>query len=447
MKNYNDKWLERIGRRLADYEEPADDGLWKRIEQDLDAACCRRRARRLFRQRLLVAVAAAVVVGGLFFAIRLDNPTDNMLDPLSPAPAGRTAIVSGKLPDMPADNAVNSTVQTAQTTAREQSADRRIYATAIRTSADTRFAGKSRRTPKPVSADSSARRQTTPLFPENIVHDTHDDSQTTDTTWYAFGRQKAAETSHGRTIINASDLRTDNDAPKWDVAIAMSNNFSTDNASFGGFSPATSIPVRLFGAQPSAANREEAEFQNTYNYIQRNNIGQYTNTHVKHDFPVTYSASFRYRFTDRWAVNIGLSYTRLKSELTSGTTSNYYVTEQRLNFIGVPLSASYTFFDSRFVTLYALAGGSFEKCVSGKDETSLYTDYGSVSRRKKSDISHKPWQFSVMAGAGAQFNITRNYGIFAEPAAAYYFGDDQLDTYRSAHKVNFQLSVGLRLSY
>jgi len=63
------------------------------------------------------------------------------------------------------------------------------------------------------------------------------------------------------------------------------------------------------------------------------------------------------------------------------------------------------------------------------------------------EVHNRPWQYSVDAGLGLQFNITKNYGLFAEPTIAYYINDDDMRTYRNEHDFSFQLAVGLRVSY
>ena len=39
-----------------------------------------------------------------------------------------------------------------------------------------------------------------------------------------------------------------------------------------------------------------------------NNISEQTKTDIEYDFPMTYAAMFRYRITDKWAVDAGVSF-------------------------------------------------------------------------------------------------------------------------------------------
>ena len=84
---------------------------------------------------------------------------------------------------------------------------------------------------------------------------------------------------------------------------------------------------------------------------------------------------------------------------------------------GIPISVSYTFLDTRYLTLYALAGGSIEKCVAATQENAIVAAGNESDKNtfKNEKIDSKPWQGSLNIGAGVQFNITDHYGLFAEP--------------------------------
>ena len=63
----------------------------------------------------------------------------------------------------------------------------------------------------------------------------------------------------------------------------------------------------------------------------------------------------------------------------------------------------------------------------------------------KNDLAEKPWQYSVNAGIGLQFNITKKCGIFAEPKVTRHLESSDLQLRK--HDTEFNLGVGLRLSY
>ena len=146
--------------------------------------------------------------------------------------------------------------------------------------------------------------------------------------------------------------------------------------------------------------------------------------YVHHRQPVRFGLSLRYRLTDRWSVESGLSYTCLSSDITTIINDKTTVTEQRLNYIGLPLNISYELWKSRYFGLYITGGGTIEKCLDAN-----------------------PWQFSLNGAAGAEYKLSNYFSLYAEPGIGYYFKDgSSTPTIYKDHPLNFNLSFGLRLN-
>ena len=154
------------------------------------------------------------------------------------------------------------------------------------------------------------------------------------------------------------------------------------------------------------------------------NLKTHTEQYVHHRQPVRFGLSLRYRLTDRWSVESGLTYTRLSSDITTIVDDEMTVTEQRLNYLGLPLNISYELWRSRYFGLYVTGGGTIEKCL----DASL-------------------WQFSLNGAAGAEYKLTDFFSLYAEPGIGYYFKDgSSTPTIYKDHPLNFNLSFGLRLN-
>lgn len=174
------------------------------------------------------------------------------------------------------------------------------------------------------------------------------------------------------------------------------------------------------------------------------NQGKSVKTEYKHRLPVRVGLNVAYRLTDRLSVESGVSYTRLSSDMKDGTKDNYSSGSQKLDYIGVPLNVKYCAFAYRRLSVYASAGLLTEKCVSGK-ATHEYVISGEKKKRETEDVAAKPWQLSVNAALGAQFDVLRNVGVYVEPGVSYYFDDrSQLSTIYKEKPVNFNLNLGVR---
>lgn len=174
------------------------------------------------------------------------------------------------------------------------------------------------------------------------------------------------------------------------------------------------------------------------------NQGKSVKTEYKHRLPVRVGLNVAYRLTDRLSVESGVSYTRLSSDMKDGTKDNYSSGSQKLDYIGVPLNVKYRAFGYRRLSVYASAGLLTEKCVSGKT-THEYVISGEKKKHEAEDVAAKPWQLSVNAALGAQFDVLRNVGVYVEPGVSYYFDDrSPLSTIYKEKPLNFNLNMGVR---
>lgn len=174
------------------------------------------------------------------------------------------------------------------------------------------------------------------------------------------------------------------------------------------------------------------------------NQGKSVKTEYKHRLPVRVGLNVAYRLTDRLSVESGVSYTRLSSDMKDGTKNNYSSSSQKLDYIGVPLNVKYRAFGYRRLSVYTSAGLLTEKCVSGKT-THEYVISGEKKKHEAEDVAAKPWQLSVNAALGAQFDVLRNVGVYVEPGVSYYFDDrSPLSTIYKEKPLNFNLNLGVR---
>ena len=149
-----------------------------------------------------------------------------------------------------------------------------------------------------------------------------------------------------------------------------------------------------------------------------------TDHYVHHRQPVRFGLSLRYRISDRWSVESGLSYTRLSSDITTLVDGVSTTEEQRLNYIGVPLNVGYQLWGNRRFSVYVLAGGIVEKMLDAS-----------------------PWQFSLNGAAGVEYMFNRQFSIYAEPGFGYYFPDgSSIHTIYQDRRLNLNLGFGLRMN-
>lgn len=150
-------------------------------------------------------------------------------------------------------------------------------------------------------------------------------------------------------------------------------------------------------------------------------------TDTRHHRPVRMSLTFHMPLGGIFGVETGASYTLLRSTVTttSGSTVNRNI--QTLKYFGIPLNLTAGLYGNDWCRLYLSGGGMAEKCVSGEI---------------------KPLLWSLNAAAGAQINLGRSLGIYAEPGLSYHFDDGSpVRTIYKDRPLDFMMTLGARMSF
>lgn len=157
----------------------------------------------------------------------------------------------------------------------------------------------------------------------------------------------------------------------------------------------------------------------------------------RHRIPLTVGLSLRKRFTDAFALESGLSYTFLYSDIRqSGIKSD--AGSQQIHYLGIPLKANYTFYTKDRFSLYLSGGALFEYILSARRRM--------MNETRALDINR--WQFSLNASLGAEMKLFRPVSLYLEPGLGYYFDNgSSVPTIRTERPWMFGLQLGLRFSY
>ena len=184
--------------------------------------------------------------------------------------------------------------------------------------------------------------------------------------------------------------------------------------------------------------------------IALNNANQPGNDEIvrmsHHQMPITWSLALRYKLTDRFGLETGLSYSRLTSDFEMGADGNTINEQQTLHYLGIPVKGIYNIYNKNAWNLYGSLGLTTEVPLYAPLNTSYYL-HGVMKATDKSHI-HAPWQWSVGTGLGLQYNFTPRIGLFAEPSLQYYIPTgSSIETYRTEHPFTFTLPLGIRFTW
>ena len=227
---------------------------------------------------------------------------------------------------------------------------------------------------------------------------------------------------------------------KWSLGLLSGQFSSNSTQQVSGYAMMNGDPM------DATVDSEGNYTEDPLNNIIVGNQEKQVETKIRHKTPVRMGVSLYYPLGNRWAVNTGITYTKLSSELVSGSAAYRYNSRQQLHYIGVPLQLNYTIWSAGRLTTYANMGVHVEKVVYG----TLKTDYIVDSVLQESTlekIRSKTIQTSLNAGLGVNYSITDHVGIYFEPGIRYHFDDKStVYTIYKDKPLNFNVQFGLRLN-
>lgn len=169
-----------------------------------------------------------------------------------------------------------------------------------------------------------------------------------------------------------------------------------------------------------------------------------------HKMPVKLGLTARYAFTNLLGIETGLTYSLLQSDIKRGsesTTGAWSNSEQTLHYLGVPLNLTFDFLNTRYVNIYAAAGGMMEFGVKGSIKTTDHLN-NSMTSTHQNAITPKGLLWSVNATAGVQVNVLPSLGIYVEPGMSHHFKNGKQPRSSYTDKpTNFALGFGLRYTF
>ena len=156
-----------------------------------------------------------------------------------------------------------------------------------------------------------------------------------------------------------------------------------------------------------------------------------------HDHPISFGLTLSYPLTNRWTLSTGLVYTRLNSQLVNVLSGTPITTDQRLDYLGVPLNVQYHVLKGKGWKAYASAGTQLDWNIKAKRNTE------GVDVNARND--HPQW--SLAGGIGVEYDIIPLVGIYAEPGLRYFLkNNSKVDNFFKDQPFNWTLQIGIRLN-
>lgn len=446
----NDKWLNDLRDRMADYREPAPEDLWDDIARELDRASIPTVPAvpvvPLWVRR--AAVAAMLVLALTLGYTRLSRdaaPAPDLLPDLLAEVTGVEATGA----DMADESALAAhDVPKVGISGKRVAAPARGKMRMQTETAESILAAKRDGTPAATFAESADETPSALGSGENeAVESSVGNSAESRAETAAEARRGYAATG-GRRLPAA-----DSEHAAKRTASGERGRLTADVYLSGLAAGASDSQHSVSGAMMVSADRYRSEagmvdpLDDPLTVVMLYNRNAPVDTEIRHRQPLRFGFSLRCMITPAIGIESGLTYTLLRSDISSGGAECYYDEDRTLHYMGIPVNLVWNAWSGKRLTFYLSGGASLEKCVSGRAET-RYVIRGRGESTERRSMEIEPLQWSVAAAAGLQYNLSPRTGLYVEPGIGYYFDNgSETETAYSKHPLNFNLNLGIRISF
>ena len=417
-----EQWIEELRQKLADFEQPAPEVSWEEIEKAVAAHNRQAKKVAMWPRRIAAAILVVVTGGvGYYLLNRQDPDVVQQMESVVSEQSGEGIRQESVNPQQQTDNQTFASVrnQIQQAVKDYTIKDDTMSVVAHAEDGQTAMQASEVQVPEILETDSQASEVQSPETqePKSEV-------------------QPQKKSFPEVQTIYPSDIKRSASSSKRLMAKVYLSNAMLGNS---GNSFNERVPVYSSFVENSTQLSE-------VDGIDMNNVetAEPVEENVHHRQPIRFGLSLRYALNDKWSIDAGLSYTMLSSDFSFSATHYYAEVEQRLNYVGIPISVNYQLWSNRHFNVYASAGGIVEKMVKGKQHFKVTVP--SISERDES-VSIGPLQLSINGALGAEYQFVDWLSIYAEPGLGYYFDNgSSVPTFYQEKPLNFNLNLGLRLN-
>lgn len=181
---------------------------------------------------------------------------------------------------------------------------------------------------------------------------------------------------------------------------------------------------------------------------------------LEHKQPISLGITIGKRLSPRLSIETGLIYTYLSSDIKSNSV--FEIDEsQSFNYLGIPISLNYTFYQLGNAKFYTSIGGMVQKDIKGQYISNMgFSKIDGAGQPSVNDIYHQePYyikksikqsnpQFSVRTTLGIAYPLYKKLYIYGTIGGAYYFdAGNEYRTIYSDKKAQLDLNLGVKVDF
>ena len=416
-----DQWTQRLRDHLADIEAPVPDDLWEKIEARLPKEVASPAPKKEARIVPLWArwAAAAVIVGGLVILWNVKSGMWNENSLLSSKSETTKKTSAEKTPALMKS-------KKSEESESSESIEQGVKAPAL-LAEEMPMESEKKVEETPLVPISSEEKPNEPILPVSSEEKSNESIQPISSEKKPNDSEKSPENviRELNQKIAAYKQRRSGSAT---INIYASNGFGNQSYRNG-----------VLMSQELLSNYDYYRNPDSHGTRVGNSPVYLANHEERQNFyqPISFGLSVNIPISSKFSVSTGVVYTRLSSDFTSIANSLVYERQQKLHYVGIPLTVQYNVWQWHGLNVYATAGGQADFNVKA-----YMTTEGTETKLEKDNL-----QWSVNAALGVQYNFIPQLGIYVEPGIKHYFNNgSHIQNYFKHRPTNFNLQIGLRLN-
>ena len=416
-----DQWTQRLRDHLADIEAPVPDDLWEKIEARLPKEVASPAPKKEARIVPLWArwAAAAVIVGGLVILWNVKSGMWNENSLLSSKSETTKKTSAEKTPALMKS-------EKSEESESSESIEQGVKAPAL-LAEEIPMESEKKVEETPLVPISSEEKPNEPILPVSSEEKSNESIQ-------PISSEKKPNDSEKRPENVIRELNQKIAAYKQHRSGSATINLYASNG-FGNQSYRNGVLM----SQELLSNYDYYRNPDSHGTRVGNSPVYLANHEERQNFyqPISFGLSVNIPISSKFSVSTGVVYTRLSSDFTSIANSLVYERQQKLHYVGIPLTVQYNVWQWHGLNVYATAGGQADFNVKA-----YMTTEGTETKLEKDNL-----QWSVNAALGVQYNFIPQLGIYVEPGIKHYFDNgSHIQNYFKYKPTNFNLQLGVRVN-
>ncbi len=416
-----DQWTQRLRDHLADIEAPVPDDLWEKIEARLPKEVASPTPKKEARIVPLWArwAAAAVIVGGLVILWNVESGMWNENSLLSSKSETTKKTSAEKTPALMKS-------EKSEESESSESIEQGVKAPAL-LAEEMPMESEKKVEETPLVPVSSEEKPNEPILPVSSEEKSNESIQPISSEKKPNDSEKSPENviRELNQKIAAYKQRRSGSAT---INLYASNGFGNQSYRNG-----------VLMSQELLSNYDYYRNPDSHGTRVGNSPVYLANHEERQNFyqPISFGLSVNIPISSKISVSTGVVYTRLSSDFTSIANSLVYERQQKLHYVGIPLTVQYNVWQWYGLNVYATAGGQADFNVKA-----YMTTEGTETKLEKDNL-----QWSVNAALGVQYNFIPQLGIYVEPGIKHYFDNgSHIQNYFKYKPTNFNLQLGVRVN-